>query len=57
MRWVIRTDAITVAGTPPGIHIPSFHGSARSRRLFLAGLLMMLPSRYGWSDGRRECGN
>lgn len=44
MRWVIRTDAITVAGTPPAIPIPSIHRSARFGWLFLTGLLMMLPA-------------
>jgi uncharacterized protein (TIGR02246 family) len=44
MRRVIRTDTITVAGTPPKIHIPGSHRSARSGWLFLTGLLMMLPS-------------
>ncbi len=44
MRWVIRTDTITVAGTKPRIHTPGFHRSARVGWLFLTGLLMMLPA-------------
>ena len=44
MRWVIRTDTITAAGTPPKIHISSFHRSARFGWLLLTGLLMMFPA-------------
>lgn len=44
MRWVIRIDTVTVAGTAPPIHDPSSHRSARFEWLFLAGLLMMSPA-------------
>jgi len=44
MRWAIRTDTITVAGTQPDIHVASFHRSARFGWLFLTGLLVVLPS-------------
>jgi hypothetical protein len=44
MRWIIRTDAITVAGTPPAIHIRRFHRGVRFGWLSLTGLLMMFPA-------------
>lgn len=44
MRWIIRTDAITVAGTPPEIHSRRFHRGVRFGWLFLTGLLMMFPA-------------
>jgi uncharacterized protein (TIGR02246 family) len=43
MRWVTRTDAITVGRTPPKIPVPGFPRSARFAWLSLTGLLMILP--------------